>query len=38
MYPAGVSVGASWDKQLAYERGFLLGEEFKAKGAHVMLG
>ncbi|RDK45205.1 beta-glucosidase G [Aspergillus phoenicis ATCC 13157] len=38
VYPAGVSVGASWDKQLAYERGFLLGEEFKAKGAHVMLG
>ncbi|KAE8331461.1 beta-glucosidase G [Aspergillus sergii] len=38
VYPAGVSVGASWDKELAYQRGVLLGEEFKAKGANVMLG
>ncbi|RAH41830.1 beta-glucosidase [Aspergillus brunneoviolaceus CBS 621.78] len=38
VYPAGVSVGASWDKELAHQRGVLLGEEFKAKGANVMLG
>lgn len=38
VFSAGVSAGASWNKTLFYERGFAMGEEFKAKGAHVVLG
>lgn len=38
VFPAGLTVAASWDRQLAYARGQALGEEFKAKGANVMLG
>jgi len=37
VFSAGVSAGASWDKELMYERGYALGEEFKGKGAHVAL-
>jgi len=36
--PAGISVGATWNKDLMYKRGKLLGVEYKAKGANVMLG
>jgi beta-glucosidase len=28
----------SWDRDLVYEQGVAMGEEFKAKGAHVQLG
>jgi len=38
VFAAGVSTGASWDKDLMYERGLAMGREFKAKGAHVVLG
>jgi beta-glucosidase len=38
VFAAGVSTGASWDKELMYERGLAMGREFKAKGAHVVLG
>lgn len=37
-FPAGLSAAASWDKSLMYQRGFDMGSEFKAKGAHVILG
>lgn len=37
VFSAGVSTGATWDKQLMYERGYAMGEEFRAKGAHVAL-
>lgn len=36
--PAGITVGATWNKDLMYKRGKLLGVEYKAKGANVMLG
>ncbi|RDW93460.1 beta-glucosidase [Aspergillus mulundensis] len=38
VFPAGVSIAASWDKDVAYERGSQMAAEFKAKGAHVLLG
>ncbi|RDW83373.1 putative beta-glucosidase G [Coleophoma crateriformis] len=38
VFPAGVSAAASFDRALIKERGVLMGEEFKAKGAHVALG
>ena len=38
VFPAGITVAATWDKQLARTRGQYLGEEFRAKGAHVFLG
>ncbi|KAF1952829.1 hypothetical protein CC80DRAFT_478566 [Byssothecium circinans] len=38
VFSAGVSVGASWDKDIMYERGVAMGKEFKAKGAHILLG
>jgi len=31
-YPSGIHAGASWDKNLTYQRGFAMGGEFKAKG------
>ena len=37
VFPAGVSTAASFDKQLMYERGLFMGEEFKAKGAQIAL-
>lgn len=37
-FPSGITVAASWDRELMYDRGFALGREFKAKGAHVILG
>lgn len=37
VFSAGVSAAASWDRKILYERGYAMGEEFKAKGAHVAL-
>ncbi|QIX02239.1 hypothetical protein AMS68_007756 [Peltaster fructicola] len=37
-YPAGISVAASWNKDLAYWRGKYMGAEFKRKGNHAALG
>jgi beta-glucosidase-like glycosyl hydrolase len=36
-YPAGLHVGASWNRELAYTRAVHLGAEFKRKGANVAL-
>ncbi|KAI1608280.1 beta-glucosidase [Exophiala viscosa] len=38
VFPAGLTTAASWDRSLMYQRGFLMGTEFKNKGAHVALG
>lgn len=38
VYPAGLTVAASFDKNLAHARGQDLGAEFAGKGAHVGLG
>lgn len=38
VFPAGLSAAATWDKDLIYRRGAAIGQEFRAKGAHVILG
>jgi hypothetical protein len=38
VFPAGLSVAASWDRSLAHERGVYMATEFRGKGAHVALG
>ncbi|KAI5195565.1 glycoside hydrolase family 3 protein [Aureobasidium subglaciale] len=38
LFPAGISVGATWDKRLAYERGRAMGYESRDKGVTVQLG
>lgn len=37
-YSPGVHVGASWNRDLAYDRAHYMGAEFKRKGANVALG
>jgi beta-glucosidase-like glycosyl hydrolase len=37
-FPAGITVGATWDKDLMLARGVALGEEFRGKGINVHLG
>jgi len=37
-FPAGITVGATFDKDLMYARGVALGEEFRGKGVNVHLG
>jgi beta-glucosidase-like glycosyl hydrolase len=32
-FPSALHVGASWDKNLTYQRGLFMGKEFKAKGS-----
>ncbi|KAK6434222.1 hypothetical protein LTR95_009592 [Oleoguttula sp. CCFEE 5521] len=38
VFPAGLTVAASWDKNLAHVRGADMAAEFKGKGSHVALG
>ncbi|RYO04026.1 hypothetical protein AA0121_g12892 [Alternaria tenuissima] len=38
VFPAQLSVEASWDLLLAHQHAFYMGTEFCAKGAHVVLG
>ena len=38
VFPAGISVAASWDKDLAYQRGVEMAMEFRDKGSHIALG
>lgn len=38
VYPAGLTVAASWDRNLAHVRGQDMADEFVGKGAHVALG
>jgi beta-glucosidase len=37
-FPAGITVGATWNRELMYERGKAHAEEAKAKGVNVLLG
>ena len=37
-FPAGLNVGATWDRKLAYLRGKAMGEEYSDKGIDVQLG
>ncbi|KMP08134.1 beta-glucosidase 1 [Coccidioides immitis RMSCC 2394] len=37
-FPAGINVGATWSKNLAYLRGKAMGEEHRDKGVDVQLG
>jgi beta-glucosidase len=37
-FPVGISMAATWDIELAERVGKALGEEFRAKGKHQMLG
>ncbi|EEH38380.1 beta-glucosidase [Paracoccidioides lutzii Pb01] len=37
-FPAGISVGATFNKKLMYDRGVALGKEFCGKGINVYLG
>ncbi|KAF2844935.1 glycoside hydrolase family 3 protein [Plenodomus tracheiphilus IPT5] len=38
VFPAELSVAASWDRTLTRQRGLYMGREFRGKGAHVALG
>lgn len=38
VFPAGVNVAATWDRDLAYARGQAMGEEHKGKGTDMQLG
>jgi beta-glucosidase len=37
-YAAQLSIGASWNRALAYDRGFYIGKEHQDKGVSVALG
>ena len=37
-WPSGIHVGASWNRNLAYQRALHMGAEFKTKGVNVALG
>ncbi|KAI1810855.1 glycoside hydrolase family 3 protein [Poronia punctata] len=37
-WPAGLSVGASWNRELAQQRAIEMGSEFRAKGVNMLLG
>jgi beta-glucosidase len=37
-FPAGITVGATWSKELMYLRGKAHGKESRLKGVHVLLG
>jgi beta-glucosidase len=37
-FPCGIALGATWDVDLAQQVGAALGQEAKAKSAHVLLG
>lgn len=38
VFPAGVNVAASWDRDLAYARGRAMGQEHHGKGSDMQLG
>ncbi|KAF2130834.1 glycoside hydrolase family 3 protein [Dothidotthia symphoricarpi CBS 119687] len=37
-FPAGITVGATWNKELMYQRGKAHGKEARLKGVNVLLG
>ncbi|KAF4120697.1 Periplasmic beta-glucosidase [Geosmithia morbida] len=38
VFPDGITVGATFDKKLMYDRGKAIGEEARGKGVHIWLG
>lgn len=36
-FPSQVTVGATWDRDLIYQRAYAIGSEFRDKGVHVAL-
>ena len=38
VFPSGVTLAATWDRELVYQSYKALGEEFRGKGTHVALG
>ncbi|SPJ79081.1 probable beta-glucosidase 1 precursor [Fusarium torulosum] len=38
VFPDGITVGATFDKKLMYERGVAIGKEARGKGVNVLLG
>lgn len=38
VFPSGITVAATWDRQLMYQRAVAIGTEFRDKGSHVHLG
>lgn len=37
-FPAGITVGATFDKKLMHSRGVAMGEEARGKGVNVLMG
>jgi beta-glucosidase len=37
-FPAGITIGATWNRELMQARGFALGKEARLKGVNVILG
>jgi beta-glucosidase len=37
VFPSGVTLAASWDRQMIYDRALAMGREFRAKGTHIAL-
>ena len=37
-FPAGITVGSTWDKSLMYLRGQAIGAEHRGKGVNIALG
>lgn len=37
VFPAGVTLASSWDREIMYDKSLAMGREFRAKGAHVVL-
>ena len=36
-FMSGITIGATWDKDAFYQRGYMMGEEFRGKGANIGL-
>ena len=37
VFPAGITTASSWDKNFFFQRGAAMGQEFRDKGAHIIL-
>lgn len=37
-FPAGINIGSTWSRDLAYARGLAMGQEHQGKGVDVQLG
>lgn len=38
VFPSGITTGATWDKELIYQRAKAIGAEFRGKGINIGLG